>query len=265
MVFRDDDISYFTDPKMLKRLFGRLWRAGKPVVLGVVGEVTTPNPLPHLDGLLDPSVPMPFAHRQDSYSIAANDGLCALLTGLAKQGLIELAIHGWTHEYNEFSREPEEELRRRLTLARDLLHALAGRFPRSFIPPYESLSREALRLIWRENLAVFGRSSCVSDNCMAGRGLFGFTTEEGGPLLFCDDYLFELDEDPGNDVQQVSSTLSGGHGEFVVCALHSWSFASASAERWRQWDRLTEAVLRARVAVTTCEAVSARRCPRACL
>ena len=36
IIFRDDDASYFTEPRRLEALYGRLWAASHPVCLAVI-------------------------------------------------------------------------------------------------------------------------------------------------------------------------------------------------------------------------------------
>jgi len=263
LVFRDDDISYFSSPQVLWRLYGRLWEARKPVVFGVIGEITIPNLLPHLGNAPDPNVPAQFAHDSGSFSLCDNTALVELLGAKARQGLIQPAVHGWTHEYAEFERHDRATLEDRLDKACALMEGIAGYRPRFFIPPYEMLSTSARQLLDDRRLGVFAHSRCLGE-CPATIALshdrrFAIVDRAGTISIACDIYLFPIDDLGGRDETVLSKALGGGFGEFVVCALHSWSFRDATADRWKQWDQMVEAVLDQDVDVTTPEAIELER------
>ena len=103
VIIRDDDISFFTSPAQLERIYGRLWSAGLPVCLSLVPDCCADTRVYWSDGNPhDPGIPPAYRGRAQCYAVADNRELCAFLNELAGAGLVEICLHGFTHTFFEF-------------------------------------------------------------------------------------------------------------------------------------------------------------------
>lgn len=155
IIFRDDDTSFFTTPAMLEEIYEPVWERNLPVALSVI-----PAHLGNIvlwDGTFDPNVPPQYRGVDKNFSIADNPEICAFLNNMAKQGLVEICLHGFNHEYPEFGSKDEDRLRQKLIEGRALLDQTFPDVPiKSFIIPYDKVSQPALDLI-----LDFGYHTCV--------------------------------------------------------------------------------------------------------
>src|SRR5262249_4896338 len=115
IILRDNDSSAFSSPALLEKVYGRLWQANIPVSLGVVPQPRGDVRLLHLqDQPYDPSIPPKFRGSNQPYKLRENKILCSFLNEMARQGLVELCLHGYDHSYNEFDIEDETLLSQKI-------------------------------------------------------------------------------------------------------------------------------------------------------
>jgi hypothetical protein len=100
VIVRDDDISFFTSPDLLERVYGRLWSRHKPVCLSVIPAQNSNVRIDYRPGKpFDPSIPPGYRGQDHDHTILNNRELCAYLNEKARQGLVEICLHGYSHSY----------------------------------------------------------------------------------------------------------------------------------------------------------------------
>ncbi|MBC8171440.1 MAG: DUF2334 domain-containing protein [Anaerolineae bacterium] len=184
IIFRDDDTSFFTTPAMLEDIYEPLWERNLPVCLSVI-----PAHLGNIvlwDGTFDPNVAPQYRGVDKNFSVADNPEICAFLNNMAKQGLVEICLHGFNHEYPEFGSEDEARLRQKLTEGRALLEQTFPDAPiNTFIIPYDKVSKPALHL-----LLDSGYHTCVdphnipTDSSYAGAPFYRTRQLDNGAKFF---------------------------------------------------------------------------------
>lgn len=230
VIVRDDDISYFTCPEELNRLYAPLWDEGKPVCLAVVPFAS--QYLPGWKGDMAGSSP----------SIMENQGLRAFLNERIERGLVEIAMHGHSHLPGEYDAAEKAQIAR---LFAEGLEILRLAFPtaqiRTFIPPHERFSATA-----RDFLIAQGFNICTTSVNLARPGRLGWwafrlkrwlmrpgfqpISRCGESKLFaCDEYLFKPGEDPQKCLHRAEkmAVFCSTRGFPLICANHHWHFSDS--------------------------------------
>lgn len=226
VIIRDDDTSFFTQPALLERIYGRLWQAGKPVCLAVIpAQNSNVRVLHRTDKRYDPSIPPRYRGIEAEHPITANAELCAFLNDLARAGLVELMLHGYAHSYREFRSDDREALRRKLVEGKAMLRqAFPDAKIRTFIAPYDTLSQTALELVFEQGFNLCTHSDNLAPfPTLAGMGGYRSKRLPGGMALFtADEYLF-TDKTPPD--QCLVNALHRQENEaLLIMANHYWTF-----------------------------------------
>jgi hypothetical protein len=229
VIVRDDDVSYFTPPEFLEQLYASLWAKGLPVCLSVI-----PN---HYDSVFvayrstipepDENTPPSSFGKGMTHSVWKNSRLASFLSGLAKSGAVELCVHGLEHRYREFDVDADR--------AREYLVSsvgiLAATFPlvkpTTFVPPYEALSRSALKSLADHRFDV---ATCLdtarSLNLVGARNSHQdgvFEGERDSVVFGCASYLFDpLCTDDA--VKQALQETLRRKPDLLIVANHYWGF-----------------------------------------
>lgn len=125
IIFRDDDISYFTSTEQLETIYGRLWDANIPVCFAVIPEPRADVRVLHREGQpYDPSIPNQYRGQEKTFPIADNPVICEFLNEKAKAGLVEVCLHGFDHSYYEFDTDDVASLEQKITKGLDQLKAV---------------------------------------------------------------------------------------------------------------------------------------------
>jgi len=155
VVIRDDDISFFTTPKMLVTLYRNAWEKSFVIDFGVIPLLSTniharpgmtKNPkLSHLR--FDPCVPR-FARGVDSKRyIGENENLVNFLCKLRNERKCDLSLHGLSHKREEFLTEDHEKIRSNFEVAVSLFREAFGFVPNVFVFPYWQFSQQAFSMV----------------------------------------------------------------------------------------------------------------------
>jgi hypothetical protein len=163
VVIKDDDISFFTLPEMLVKLYRNAWMKSFVLDFGVIPFLSTNirarpgmtrNPrLSHLR--FDPCVPK-FARGVDSrYNIGENQELVRFLCKLRNEGKCDLSLHGLSHEREEFLAEDYEKVRGNFEAATNLFRGTFGFVPSVFVFPYLQCSQEAFSMVSNAGMNLF--------------------------------------------------------------------------------------------------------------
>mgnify|MGYP003871354831 CR=1 FL=1 len=121
VLFRNDDLCAWSDPKHEERLLRLFDDYGVPVTMGVVPKVR-------------------------GWKLDENKALLNLLEK-AKANGHELALHGLEHDHHEFERLPLNEAAKRLTEGQNLMKSWFGEHAKTFIPPDNAWVAELLRIL----------------------------------------------------------------------------------------------------------------------
>lgn len=149
-IIRDDDISFFTSPQMLEKVYGPLWQQGFKTTLAVI---------PKHKAIDDLNVPPSFRGRNTYHSLNLNRNLVHYLENRLREDYIAIAQHGFSHEkidgVHEFGISDRGELARRLSEGIRILNNALNVEVKAFVPPWEKLSKSALGVIRKAGMWAF--------------------------------------------------------------------------------------------------------------
>jgi len=167
---RDDDVSAFTRPEMLEKVYRELWKKKFKVTIAAIPFHRAVNSL---------NIPPEFRGTLGYYPISINSKLIEYLKAKVLEGKVDIAQHGFSHSeslvsrqtksndrverfpkaFSEFYGLNESECLRRIRSGRKLLEKTFARCIKIFVPPYEYLSKPLLSALKKENMFV-----CTSFN-----------------------------------------------------------------------------------------------------
>lgn len=138
VIIRDDDTNPLMPVPYLERLYRPFLDRGLPVNLATIPYPSTSASLPDgtVEGFLMARTPNLPSHVGLKYGVEVVEYL------KANPGY-ELLHHGWEHTYLEFNRKDPGEIRRRLEHGAREFEAAGFTPPRTFVAPYDQISREA--------------------------------------------------------------------------------------------------------------------------
>ncbi len=266
IIIRDDDTSYFTSPRHLERLYGRLWAAGLPVCIAAIPRIFADARVywsagnPH-----DPSIPPGYQGKSRNYALQDNQELCAFLNQLAGAGLVELCMHGCAHTFHEFISHDRAVIANKLqTGAETLRRAIPAARVTTFVPPYDRISPIAL-----EALAAAGYHICTMSHNLAPlpawpqiRGFAAQRIADGRALFVCDDYIFTHKRAPAESLKMARAALA--RNKLTIVCNHYWMFshpwrAQPNPADMTAWNALLDELLAADdCELTTFSAYAAR-------
>jgi glycosyltransferase involved in cell wall biosynthesis len=128
VLFRNDDLCAWSDPKREEQLLRLFNDYRVPVTMGVVPKVR-------------------------GWKLAENKTILNLLEK-AKASGHELALHGLEHDHHEFERLPLNEAIERLTEGQNLMKSWFGEPAKTFIPPHNAWKRELLEVLPSVGISV---------------------------------------------------------------------------------------------------------------
>jgi predicted deacetylase len=101
-----------------------------------------------INGQIDPNIAPQYRGQDQEFPVTDNKELCFFLNNLVDQGLVEICLHGYNHNYPEFKTNDEAIIRQKLTEGRRILEATFPKAPiNTFLIPYDAISSTALDLI----------------------------------------------------------------------------------------------------------------------
>lgn len=146
---RDDDISYFTQPWMLEKLYEEAWRLGFKVSLAVTPYVkaTTRRHIPHS-----------LRGTNKFFSISKNEELVDYLLEKIAEGSVDIVQHGFTHEREngvpEFCIDDFKSINERLKRGNKLLCQTFKQDITVFAAPHEGVSKAAWKSLSRNGMCL---------------------------------------------------------------------------------------------------------------
>jgi len=163
-LLRDDDLSFFTEPHTLKTLWSDAWKNGFVVSFSVLPRIACNIESGRHTARLSKTTLMvpPNVRGSDSkMTLTENPRIVRYLLDLMKDGKANLILHGYTHERidnkPEFAIANRSELENRLEEAQKIFQAAFGRRAAVFVPPWDTISREAWEILSRRHMGICRR------------------------------------------------------------------------------------------------------------
>ena len=152
VVIRDDDVSYFTNPATLEKLYAPLIVEKKPINFALIPRITANiktdanNPYNKQENLeYDPIIPPEHRGYDKSFPLGENKNLVEFIQSLE---FCEVLQHGFTHGFidgvKEFRIRDEKVLQQRASLGREILQKCFHANPSFFVAPWDNVSSEAI-------------------------------------------------------------------------------------------------------------------------
>jgi len=155
-IIRDDDIGYFTTPSMLEKVYKNVWNKGFRVSFAVV---------PNHKAIDDLSVPPRERGKETYHPIHENAEIVNYLTGKIREGGAAIMLHGFSHEYfdgvSEFNIKDETKLAEMTKKGLQILEEAFHEEARIFAPPFERISKAAIKVLERSNLTLLKRQTVL--------------------------------------------------------------------------------------------------------
>jgi peptidoglycan/xylan/chitin deacetylase (PgdA/CDA1 family) len=140
LIIRDDDLSYYSDPEEIERLFSDIWD-NVPIYFAVVPKI----------GRVLGAIPLPeIAKKEQFHFIGENKKLTKLLKKLIKEGKVKIVQHGYTHKNyaSKFELErTDNKLYHDLKKGKEYLEELFDVKIDSIVAPHDRFSKEAIKAI----------------------------------------------------------------------------------------------------------------------
>ena len=261
VIIRDDDTSFFTDPERLERVYARLWKKNLPVCLSVIPAHNANVHVAHRPGNpFDPSIAKQYRGQDHSFAITGNPALCHYLETSYSQGLLELCLHGYNHEYMEFGIDDETRIEQKLN---DGAIELAKAFPEAivttFVAPYDKISPPAFNRIVERGYDISTQPESVPADANLGiAGLYQHLVSANKTHIFtCGEYLFTQHEQPQESLNRALQRLNDE--SFLVITNHYWTFFydwDQPTDLFRAWNQFVDHLLkRDDIRITTFQAL----------
>ena len=232
VIIRDDDVSYFTSPAQLETIYGRLWLANIPVCFAVIPAPRADVRVLHREGQpLDPGVSKQYRGQAKSFPLTDNPSLCEFLNDKAKNGLVEVCLHGFNHTYYEFGSDDEILLNQKIEQGLTQLHtAMPDAKIRTFIAPYDVISPTAFDLLLKHNFNICTCTESLKDTPYATLQSYQYTNLSPSQRLYaCDEYFFSHHSTPENCLALAQSRLQN---DLIIAINHYWTFFYDWAGEW---------------------------------
>lgn len=153
MKIRDDDISYFTTPKELEKVWAKWY--GKVDILFAITPFIVETKEYQMDN-------REFNYHQlgeEEFDIGNNIELVEYIKKLLDKGYIKIGLHGYNHKYiisdnnliAEYDIKDEKLLYKKSIKAKKYLEELFKITIETFIPPDNAVSKEAMKALSRAN------------------------------------------------------------------------------------------------------------------
>lgn len=142
---RDDDVSYFTEPESLKRIYHGIWET-IPISFAVIPFIQGAN-----------FVPKGFS-KQKRYPVGRNNELVKLLKKKISQGRASIMLHGYTHrwDYDGHEFEIDDDLYEKVKEGKQYLEKVFDTEVKSFVAPNHAFSRKGMKAVIDNGLSIVG-------------------------------------------------------------------------------------------------------------
>jgi hypothetical protein len=248
IIIRDDDISYFTSPKQLETIYGRLWDANIPVCFAVIPAPRGDVRVLHREGHpIDPSIPIQYRGESKNFVLADNPEICDFLNEKAKSGLLEVCLHGFEHNFHEFEIEDADVLQNKVERGLSILQsALPDVCINTFIAPYDEISPIAFDILRKHDFTICTRTETLKQTPYADMLSYQKRNlSDTGLLYTADDYFFTRHLEPSQCLAMAENNLQEQDLNIVV--NHYWTFFFDWNGNWEAmleaWNRYIDQLL----------------------
>ncbi len=220
IVLRYDDYSAISNTYLETQILERLSDFNLPCTFAVIPTVTGNG----------------FRNPQPSDSIGIDAEKVALLRPYVDDGLIELALHGLTHQtvsgkslqtLTEFSGVPYETQISRLTTGKQILESQFGHSVYSFIPPWGNYDENTLRAVEASGFSVI-------------------SADPRGPALADSRLLYVPGTCRMHELKQAiaeARQLPSSNSALIMAVIHPYDFVEADAKRGVMTFKQFESIL----------------------
>lgn len=260
VVIRDDDVSYFTKPKTLEVLYGPFFEEKKPINFSVIPKITanigidSGNPYRKQEQLeYDPIIPPNCRGCDETFPVNENEAIVEFFQSLESCEILQHGLtHGLVDGVKEFRISDEHEIQRRANSGSELLQECFQVKPSFFVPPWDNVSKEALRFLKSKYKGLsLGRLN-PARLPVKSWGSFLMKMLSSRSYMFCDELL--LIEHPGYLLTRFSPTLAFDRvhdavetKDIVVLVNHHWEYffdwSELDSSFFRAWKQVTEYLL----------------------
>lgn len=173
---RDDDLSYFTPPEKLEKIYRNAWDKGFKVSFATV---------PMHKGTNNPNVPPEYRNNSKYYPINQNEELVEYLKAKISEGKVDIMQHGFCHtensnlpvlkfdlekgnlsnydgqkivlaKYSEFYMANGKDIHHKIEKGKNILEDTFGVPIKVFVAPQELLTKPLWEALWKNNLNYCG-------------------------------------------------------------------------------------------------------------
>jgi hypothetical protein len=148
---RDDDVSYFTQPWMIDRLYQKAWQLGFRVSLAVIPNIKS----------IKSNAPRTIRNSNRYFPISENKELVDYLMEKIAHDHVDIVQHGYTHSRTdgkpEFAIRNFELINDRLKKGNKLLRETFKQDVTVFVAPHDKISSEAWKSIVQNNMCLCRR------------------------------------------------------------------------------------------------------------
>lgn len=142
---RDDDISYFSNPGFIKRIYKGIWET-VPISFAVI---------PFIHGSVRI---VPEAYKKDRvYPVAENTLLVRLLKKKIREGTASIMLHGYSHEKGKRGEfYTDSDLYQKVKEGKEYLESTFDTRIKNFVAPNHAISKKGMDAVIKNKLNIVG-------------------------------------------------------------------------------------------------------------
>ena len=256
VIIRDDDICYFTQCRRFQTVHRRLLKEGIPLNAAVIPCVSDSAPDSH--GGYEGFIPPQRVGKGEQFPVEKNRELVDVLKSMES---VEVVQHGFSHQrlengLPEFEDDDASRIARRLDEGAEQFFKAFGRNARFFVPPYDSVSKQALDQIRTryEGISLSRMSHHLFPVSMWPQ--FLWAKWRHNLVLFWNG--FHIVQHPGFDPLSSADSAKPEDSvqtwpkirDVLVLVLHSWQFFTTDGHvkegLLRRWEVFLESLISSR-------------------
>lgn len=156
-LIRDDDISFFSSPRLLEELYEEIFEAGLPVNFSVIPRMKVnfcigTNVYSQRGFDYEPFIPSEYHGTTQSFSVNENPELVDFIKN--SKEFIEVVQHGFYHTPNEFASTDRNEIIFKIQQGKQILKETFGHEPNFFCAPNDKYSPVSLTELQKQFCGV---------------------------------------------------------------------------------------------------------------
>ncbi|MBI2134864.1 DUF2334 domain-containing protein [Candidatus Woesearchaeota archaeon] len=151
VIIRDDDINFFTNPKLVNKIYGNCFENGVKICFGV-------TPLQYaIGGKLRKDIPENIPNK--NFDISKNKDLCKLLKNLSLEGN-EICMHGINHKIGEENIFENAGIENKFNEGINIIKKACKFKVKTYIAPFNVISDLGINFLNRKKINI----ACSFDN-----------------------------------------------------------------------------------------------------